>query len=839
MSAVRRFCGALLSRFANRRVVYAIAAVSTLAAKLFHIFAHLAALPRRDVLRWGLSFFWQDVLLLLGLRVLLDGHVFAETRLLQILAPTVAFAVTLAVLMLAAIDISFFLTAGSELSWRNAGLASDSSSWSTLMSGLLGCSVVLAAILVASWITQDLCFWLTGLTLDVLRKPVSLLLSKLPRCHHWPGTGSNYSLLQQQELEKGHSGEVGFDDETASEEAESPSNAMVATNAVISLILLMLFISTAVRPAEHSLVFMSWTLALLPFVEFSNSSPALASLVPVKGRGIGWDWDALTALGDPIHYSWLPGVEDPLPGFEDWYRNEPHYRADSDPLKISNLDEGVLPGLRNKLQDVQIRHVMLVKLESTRKDVFPIRREGEIWRVLAGSFEGDELPAEAVERLSTLTPTANFLTGDYVDGFEHETQKRRGGINANQDITTSTYTLKSIAGTWCGLTGLVADFNQEVYHHVYQPCLPHIFNAFNHLNKSMDVNSGPEFTSHKWKSLFMQSVTLQFDHQDDLMALLGFSDDAVISKEYLCSDNATFPEAVQADVNYYGMPEVVLERYFEDLLDSAIEHNERLFLGHLTSTSHHPFGLPEGEQYTRLAGDARLDDLSHYVNAIGYVDRWLGRMLEILDEKGIANETLIVYVGDHGLSIPETGAITPYLQPNMGNFHVPLVLSHPLLPPIDIGDPVVSLQILPTILDLLIETGSLSRSESQAARDLIQNYEGQSLIRPMRRRSDKGGQPDWQFTVMNPGRATIAVRDASRPHWRLVAPIMEDQEWRFSDLEFDPKESAPLRSFSFTSFLSDVEATYGERAAEWAEEAAFMCRWWVEENAKRWRYSPE
>lgn len=40
------------------------------------------------------------------------------------------------------------------------------------------------------------------------------------------------------------------------------------------------------------------------------------------------------------------------------------------------------------------------------------------------------------------------------------------------------------------------------------------------------------------------------------------------------------------------------------------------------------------------------EDINKYLNAVRYVDTWLGDMMKVLDEAGIANETLVVFVGD-------------------------------------------------------------------------------------------------------------------------------------------------------------------------------------------------
>ncbi|QUC23543.1 uncharacterized protein UV8b_07784 [Ustilaginoidea virens] len=845
----RRLCLAVASRFANRRLVFSIAAVSILSAKCIHVYAHIAALPPAQVCRWGLSFFAQDTALLLMLRLLLDAEspVFAAVSCLRFVATALACLITLVQHSLAAINISFFVVAGSELHWRNVGLAGDSSSWSVLLAGLVSCSIAFATVLVVGWLLQDLCYLLAGMAIDIVKLPFTFLFSKISCRGLNAPNRIRYNHVPQKELDL----EDGSEDDdyhmenkhrllAPASDAVHESKTTWLLYTVVGILLVAQAVLTTVRPAEGSLVFMSWTPILLPFIDFAHSSPTLASLMPYYGHGIGWGWDNQTALAEPIRWDWLPRLDEPLPGFEDWYQpGMQHYNAANDPLKVSNLDDDLLSPLRGKLAGVDIRHVVLIKLESTRKDVFPLKKDGQIWNKLAETWENGVLPESARRRLSSLTPTANFLTGDFDDGFSHNHTRRRGGVNVNNDHTTGTYTLKSLPGTLCGITPLVADFNLEYDHHVYQPCLPHIFNAFNALDHSNDSDSTTDdYTGYKWSNSFMMSVTNFYDKQDLLMPVLGYKNEELITKEYLQSDDAKFGKATLPNINYYGMRESAVEDYIKDAFETAKENKERVFLTHLTSTAHHPFSMPDEETYVPLADGDKLEDLSHYVNTVGFVDRWLGRILEILEEQGVGNETLVVLVGDHGLSVPETGAVTPYYQPNVGNFHVPLVLSHPALPAVDVDSPVNSISVLPTILDLLIETGSLSRSERAAARDLVRNYEGQSLIRPLQRESRHTGQADWQFTVMNTGRAQVATRSARNPQWRVVVPVVKDIEWRFTNVETDPHEKDAVLSFDFENFVRSVEKKYGGAAANWAEEAAFVTRWWVDENARRWRFSP-
>ena len=95
---------------------------------------------------------------------------------------------------------------------------------------------------------------------------------------------------------------------------------------------------------------------------------------------------------------------------------------------------------------------------------------------------------------------------------------------------------------------------------------------------------------------------------------------------------------------------------------------------------------------------------------------------------------------------------------------------------------------------------------------------------------------NWQFIVMNPGRAMIGIRDKRRSHLTLVVPVIKNVFWRFNDLTRDPRDVNPIEAFSFATFLHEIENKYSKKEAEWAEEAAFVVRWFVDENNKRWRY---
>lgn len=861
---VRQAVSFLLSRTFNERFAYAFVAVALIASKVIHIVAHERGLPRRHLALWAFSFVTQDLVLLLLVRYALDrtshgsSHGGGSKRRksssssgggngCRVVLRLAALAVMIYSAVVSVVNVAFFAYTRSEVHWRNAVFASDSSSRSVLMSGLAVFVSIFFAVFFLAAVLQSIIFPFALGGVDIAQWPWRYIKERRNNSRRYsqlPHIASPAELS----LEKGL---YPWQHDSASQWRIHWAPRALWTVAILSEIL-----ALVARPSMGSLTYISWTTPLLPFVEFKESSPVLQSLWPEYHADTNALYDGKTALDRPVSFDWLPR-DTVLPGFEDWYQTDgQHYNAAADPLRISNLEEDVLSNLNHALSKVSIKHVMVIVLESTRKDVFPIKKDGLIWNRFAETYGTQkQLSDAAANRLETLTQTAKYLTGDFQDGFTSAGQQKkgRGGINFNNAFSSATYTLKSMVGIMCGVWPLVADLNQEYLHHIYQPCLPQVLEALNRVDETAAGTKDDAAKRSRWRSHFMQSITLGFDHSDLGTAQFGFPRENIIDSRYLRSEAAKFGAVLLPDVNYFGFEEAPLLDYMRDAFQSAERDDARLLLTHVTSTTHHPYGMPANETVVPLGRGGRLEQMSDYVNSVGYDDRWLGRILAMLDDEGVADDTLVVLVGDHGISLPENDKPASYYNPNAGCNHVPLVFSHPRLPVVDVAGAVSTMEILPTILDLLRETGSLTGAASAAAGDLLANYEGQSLIRTLRnstavvggKRPGGGGsasvneadvRTNWQFIVMNPGRAMVGIRDKRRSHLTLVVPVIKNVFWRFNDLTRDPRDLNPVESFSFATFLHEIEAKYGKKEAEWVEEAAFVVRWFVDENNKRWRY---
>ena len=531
-----------------------------------------------------------------------------------------------------------------------------------------------------------------------------------------------------------------------------------------------------------------------------------------------------------------------------------YYDPVRDPLRITNLDHELLEPLKQALDehDVPITHVVLVLMESARKDVFPFKSDSHLHKKILDSHD-EHTADESSARLSRVSPVAEILTGES-GGFSDRDPRKlvkdiwnvtsepgMGGINVNGMLTGSSLSFKSALVNYCGVSPIPVDFMMEAEAEIYQPCIMQILNLFNKLkdhspNFSEDGQDAMEaIRGRKWKTTFSQSITELYDKQNVLDRKMGFNQS--ICKEQIAESTAKHYHSGMEAINYFGFPEEETYPYLEDLINDAKKNNTRLFLSHFTSTTHHPWGTPSAFDRLQYFKDDFLgthDDMDNYLNAVRYVDHWLGKLMNLLERTGISNETLVVFVGDHGQAFHEDSPVSgTYENGHISNFRIPVVFRHPLLPQIQVTANATTLSVVPTILDLLVNTKSLNEKDSDIALDLMNEYEGQSLIRPFQ--AQKNGRQAWNFGIINAGGTKLAVTSAAAPY-RMILPLTKDFEFVFSDLEKDPHEEHLINEWNLEGLMKKVQNEHGKDAAKWVEEAESVAKWWIEERKRLWNY---
>ncbi|KAJ5920552.1 hypothetical protein N7516_011410 [Penicillium verrucosum] len=840
-----------------RPFIFSLLAVSVTSSKVLHLLQHASSLPGGQFALYFPTFFILEILLYIAVWELL----FKFTGVKSFLGTAVTVAITSLSFILSSSQIGFYFVTGSEIRWDAAtAVGNDPEGRKLMLSGLRSFLGAASTLLLLSWLLKH---W-TYILMD-----------------HW------MSALFSAKTEKADEEGIMITPQRKSRAARLTQFWTVCAAIVIGLLRL----TRPQVPYNH----MSET---IPFSFFRALGSRPAGLHQTGDQAFPFAdlidepyWE-----GSHDHFKgWTPGKPDSNakkdrpawshgnlpPGFKRWSERESDREGDEgdsvtldgngtsqnniyspvgDPLRITNLDHEILEPVARAFKNhkVPITHVVLVLMESARKDIFPFKAGSHLHEEILASYNTkDPEVLQAVNaKLSHLTPNAEKLTREMSGlstnnnisspssgGWNDTTEPGMGGINVNGILTGSSLSFKSAVMNYCGTGPLPVNFMDEVNAQNYQPCIMQIFELFNQLKenstKEVIMNQKSEtglehIHNRNWSSVFLQSITGLYDEQDQLNNQMGFQKS--IYREDIGQKSAKYYHEGMEEINYFGYPEYEIYPYLRDVVNNTIENNERLFLSHFTSTTHHPWGTPAAyhqEQY--FAGDglmAKHEDINKYLNAVRYVDTWLGDMMKVLDEAGIANETLVVFVGDHGQAFPEDAPVSgTYENGHISNFRIPLVFRHPLLPALQVTANATSMSVVPTILDLLVNSGSLNEMDSSAALDLMNEYEGQSLVRPYQ--ATHNGRQAWNFGIINPGGTMLSVGSAAVPY-RLILPLAEDFEYIFSDLDTDPDELSPLRGWSLEELIGRVQKKHGDKAGKWLVDAEKVGKWWIKEQKRLW-----
>jgi arylsulfatase A-like enzyme len=109
---------------------------------------------------------------------------------------------------------------------------------------------------------------------------------------------------------------------------------------------------------------------------------------------------------------------------------------------------------------------------------------------------------------------------------------------------------------------------------------------------------------------------------------------------------------------------------------------------------------------------------SIYYGMVREVDDWIGKILQRVDDLGLADNTLIIFTSDHGEMLGDHGMHGKFVFYE-GSVHVPLLMRLPgaIKPGTVIKAPASHIDLFPTILDYCGKTGN--ESEGRSLRTLI------------------------------------------------------------------------------------------------------------------------
>ncbi|MFN2475040.1 MAG: sulfatase [Chthoniobacterales bacterium] len=194
--------------------------------------------------------------------------------------------------------------------------------------------------------------------------------------------------------------------------------------------------------------------------------------------------------------------------------------------------------------------------------------------------------------------------------------------------------------------------------------------------------------------------------------------------------------------------------------------NESFFSVVWTDQTHDPFLLSPGTSRRASPAGKFGDDVSRYLTNLAQVDAQIGRLLEALRERGLADDTLVVVTGDHGEAFGD-----PHQQRGHAwsvydeEVRVPLLLWNPRLFPEGKRISTVGGQvdINPTVADLL----DVSPADE---------WQGRSLFDPQ--------HPGRAYFMAIAGGDLFGVRDGE---WKYIYDVTSARESLFN-LTNDPHE---------------------------------------------------
>ncbi len=204
-----------------------------------------------------------------------------------------------------------------------------------------------------------------------------------------------------------------------------------------------------------------------------------------------------------------------------------------------------------------------------------------------------------------------------------------------------------------------------------------------------------------------------------------------------------------------------------------------------------------------------------YYGNISYLDDWLGRLLDALGDLGLADDTVVILVGDHGEMLGERG-LWYKMSLFESSVRVPMIVHAPGRFSANRADAHVSLvDMLPTLLDL--GGGSVG--------DFPGPIDGRSLL-PLLEGGAGEGEVFAEFLGEGAVAPLVMIR---RGRWKYVQCPADPPQ--LFDLEADPDE---LDNLAGSAAAAEVEAGFAAEVAERWDLADLHERVLVDQQRRRY-----
>lgn len=245
------------------------------------------------------------------------------------------------------------------------------------------------------------------------------------------------------------------------------------------------------------------------------------------------------------------------------------------------------------------------------------------------------------------------------------------GAMVREAYTTIPHTTKSLVPMLCGIPPKAVASNDEALPDAMPvECLPSLLGA------------------RGWTTALFQSVDESYERGDQFARSFGFS-------------TYKGPESLPRDgfdrCSYFGYEDDML---LEPALGWAERQQGPFLMTIATVTSHHDYAVPQG--FPRRPWETGSDDLDRYLDTVRYVDRFVGRLWDGLVERGLADHTIFIVIGDHGEGFGEHNRFQHDAVIYEEGLRIPLVIVAPGVRPGTVVEGLrQNVDVVPTVLELL------------------------------------------------------------------------------------------------------------------------------------------
>ena len=219
------------------------------------------------------------------------------------------------------------------------------------------------------------------------------------------------------------------------------------------------------------------------------------------------------------------------------------------------------------------------------------------------------------------------------------------------------HTSKALINIHCDKPAYFSPFLYESNLGTPQACLPQILNK------------------RDYQSVFFQSVTQFFENRSNLVKNLGF-------KEFYPLEKLN-TEGYEA-VNYFGYEDDIMLPKSKSWIETAKQEHSRPFLAtYLTGTTHHNYQTPSHflPKNKNTHDKKPKNQKERYKVATQYVDRFVGKLIDQYKKLDIYNDTIFVFVGDHGENFDAKRALMHNNNLYEEGIHVPLIIHSAAIKP--------------------------------------------------------------------------------------------------------------------------------------------------------------